>query len=908
MRMFFLTGCLLAMLPFGQSQSSPKPIANTICDLGGPFVDRGVPVSGNLERLDLAPTSLATNEAVETAFSGLGLDIASGLVARIYTFYNEPDGQLAIANSLPDSTLGFVFQCEYNDLPFGGNPEVYLGTFSDFTTEQALPEGIYYFVVVSLREGMLPRSFEFTPFPTCTNAPQVDIGLGCTAFTKPTPTDFTEYSDRFSVSETYSACYDGSRQYEGPDILIAVSSPGTNNFFIASDAPIGVFTLSDLCGDNCLRYQEMAPGDSVIAVEIDQTLSGPYYLVIDTEASDIPTDVRFYFPILNQCRPEFDVPFFVSDFFALPLSNSRCRESDSASKMGHAVDVPYTAFDSPLRPNDYVFWTFQDKNNQEVVLNQKNANASISLTEEQLSFQLPLDDTPDLTCSYRPGDSLRMLLLRTNSRLSETLFRYDLEFAPISPPGITDADGTFNHNARSVVTQVLQATPSVQFGLHQRGNRAPIQSGALGGDYTFPLITNAEWEVIIPDTSGWISCSTLSGMGPSILKFQVATNSTPFDRESLVTIRLKGVGTPVRTSMLFKQTKNCGTFVDEAPIQEPICEGAFTELPNPFVFDSKHFQTEWYTVSETGERSPLFYDRFPSFFAGPAGTKALFQATITSEYCPDTITFNYEFESLSRPVASSALVTDYCQSESLPLLAEPLEENVTYDWYTEQLELLVTDTNQFQPVAPGSYLSRARRTDLESCLANDYRVHQLVPQIQLDSFRLRTAASTGGKPAIQFFLSGGTPPYQIRWLENGQERSVSGAMNTPFVEISGLALGTYQWELDISDQQGCERRQLVEFEVDQTVSVEPLQESTIGITVFPNPSTGPLVLRHDRGFPADADWTLLSVQGQEVAHYGSTRLRGQKSIAWQLPSLPAGYYILRYRSSDQQALFRIIRL
>jgi hypothetical protein len=131
-------------------------------------------------------------------------------------------------------------------------------------------------------------------------------------------------------------------------------------------------------------------------------------------------------------------------------------------------------------------------------------------------------------------------------------------------------------------------------------------------------------------------------------------------------------------------------------------------------------------------------------------------------------------------------------------------------------------------------------------------------------------------------ITGGTAPYSYLW-SNGNNQA----------NIDMLSAGMYS--LSVTDEENCS--QSWTFDVDLISSTTSADEN-LSIKVFPNPSTGSLILSSEIVFPRGSQLKVFDLLGQLhlVENLGS----GKRQQLIDISSLPNGIYLLQIVVDEKQ--------
>lgn len=124
--------------------------------------------------------------------------------------------------------------------------------------------------------------------------------------------------------------------------------------------------------------------------------------------------------------------------------------------------------------------------------------------------------------------------------------------------------------------------------------------------------------------------------------------------------------------------------------------------------------------------------------------------------------------------------------------------------------------------------------------------------------------------------------------------------------ISGLAAGDYS--VTVTMQLGCTQEQTFTVPV---VVCTPLTENIPELSAFglsPNPLRDHFSVRFTLGEGSELSFSLLDALGREAVALSPVQLyaAGEHSLAFRLPSLPAGTYFVRVKTATRQGAYRVV--
>ncbi|MTB53384.1 T9SS type A sorting domain-containing protein [Lewinella sp. W8] len=145
--------------------------------------------------------------------------------------------------------------------------------------------------------------------------------------------------------------------------------------------------------------------------------------------------------------------------------------------------------------------------------------------------------------------------------------------------------------------------------------------------------------------------------------------------------------------------------------------------------------------------------------------------------------------------------------------------------------------------------------------------------------------------AATIFPGAGTPPYTFDWNTGDTEQT-----------LDGLARGPYQ--VVVTDVLGC--TDTIRFDIDLTVDTDDPEGILADLQVFPNPTSGMLLVQLQLEEAAPLSIILMDVTGRQlrVLDFGrNVRL----DAPLDLSAYPAGLYFLQLRTVDASRTLRVIR-
>ena len=183
-------------------------------------------------------------------------------------------------------------------------------------------------------------------------------------------------------------------------------------------------------------------------------------------------------------------------------------------------------------------------------------------------------------------------------------------------------------------------------------------------------------------------------------------------------------------------------------------------------------------------------------------------------------------------------------------------------------------------------------TDANGCIVASDPVEVTQPSGFGISVLLTPNNTTPPSGAIDFNITGGTPPFTYLWTGPG------GPYMTE--DLTGLTMGTY--EIVATDANGCEFTN--SYTVGGSVGIEDYNND-IEVNVYPNPSHGNFTV--DFGTIESGKYTLelLNVIGQQMQRQELAINSGQQ-LNFNADGVHAGVYFLRITNEKQeQSLIRL---
>jgi hypothetical protein len=146
-----------------------------------------------------------------------------------------------------------------------------------------------------------------------------------------------------------------------------------------------------------------------------------------------------------------------------------------------------------------------------------------------------------------------------------------------------------------------------------------------------------------------------------------------------------------------------------------------------------------------------------------------------------------------------------------------------------------------------------------------------------------------GEVGATVTVDGGTSPYSYLWSTGDTTATVDD-------------LGEGMYSVTVTDENGCSAADTV-----VVVSAEETQVLLQKALIYPNPSSGLLILDLHLAVPADLDVELFNNLGQRTAFMRKPKLLREK-VEWDLSTLPAGAYWLIIRAEGIRVLMQKVIL
>lgn len=486
----------------------------SVCDLGGPFIDRGETYSGVLDLSDEAPTHL---KLPSTTACNISAGTAA-LYSDIYSFINtkkKTNGQPEdiIVNFTGSSGVRcHIFTCQrLNTAEYTGVPNC-LGSFSSgqsFTVNQTgVHPDIVYYIVFSGPLGGIYKNFSIVPEGFCQSGavelPLEGITSGSIGSGNGDP--------RFSASgDAYKSCYNGKRSYTGQERVykFTIVRKGIMSIKLKSaPAPnfrqLGMFLYSSICGGSCLDYGENITSDSAFAGI--QVTPGVYYVVVDRNTT--PGTANF---ILE------------TKFLSIIPSARTCNFYASASKT-HSVVVPQTAY--PFTTRDALTVLYDA------------ADGKLKQTESEKIENLldPVNIGISDSCDYKANERFKIYLYQQDGT-NRRFYAMNLAFVPAGVAGNTGSD-RFERAKRSTIER-MTTNNTARFGT--AANLVTFVANPVQPE-RFLLNTNKRWRVVVTDnefsetpaTDPWLTVTPATAPGAVVVSLSARSYTGVTERNAVV--------------------------------------------------------------------------------------------------------------------------------------------------------------------------------------------------------------------------------------------------------------------------------------------------------------------------------------------------------------------------------------
>lgn len=484
----------------------------TVCDYGGTFIYRGDNFTGVLDNSDLAAGFIKNDPCVRSAY---GNNFPNPLYADIYIFYKNDNDifNVGLNNGGNSQIKKFVFSCRSNP-GCSVNKQTCLTEVSGTGYSPAACNNTYYIVVT----GPAGSSYTLNVIPN---------GPCGTSFTEITPGQTltgsgSSVNSAFSkAGGAYNSCYAGTRTYSGGEKVYRFTLNGQKRAILTltpqspSNARMGMFLYSFLCGQQCVTYAEnTATGGTAV---INQSLGeGTHYVVVDSDAGN-PT-----FTLNLEYQQQTTITHYVIDEKDVCVTgqvpnlvtiNDYCACKGMDQTQPHQVVI--RAPDSNFGPTDQIQFLYNNQLGEPSpnILYQKDWKVvPVGSTEPNASFELGADSPTDgvLKCAYTNTDPFQLYLTQKVSG-QDHLRR----LTPTYSTGAgTTSTGTFQNNALSVINSLRITGDPIHFISSSRYENPPPTAGSReiqissNGPWTMqktpgPGFSDASWlTVSIPPGAG----------------------------------------------------------------------------------------------------------------------------------------------------------------------------------------------------------------------------------------------------------------------------------------------------------------------------------------------------------------------------------------------------------------------
>jgi len=286
-------------------------------------------------------------------------------------------------------------------------------------------------------------------------------------------------------------------------------------------------------------------------------------------------------------------------------------------------------------------------------------------------------------------------------------------------------------------------------------------------------------------------------------------------------------------------------------------------LPAPTVLasagDGNFCEGETVVLSAGGDADSYSWD--PLDLSPPLGVTTY---TLTGTYgetgCANTATVDITVHALPTVVAIAEFET-ICEGSTTTLFGTGA---TTYTWIPVGL---IEDGVSFSPGPIGTYTYKVIGTDEYGCSNTDDIVINVVEGITISY--VVTNLMFGADGAIDLIVTGGVPPYQFDWDNDGTDDFDDTE------DLTGLTSGGYE----VVVKGGCEANKLI-F-VDSQVGISAETENVLN--VYPNPTTDLLTIEQSGNFT----YMIMSIEGQKILEGNGVNL---ETIS--IDNFAAGAYFL----------------
>lgn len=263
--------------------------------------------------------------------------------------------------------------------------------------------------------------------------------------------------------------------------------------------------------------------------------------------------------------------------------------------------------------------------------------------------------------------------------------------------------------------------------------------------------------------------------------------------------------------------------------------------------------------------------------------------TITST---DTV---YVYDQPDVPQVTSMATDPLCEGDTVLLLADYSEH---VQWYRDSMPILGAEQDTLFVTQNGSYW--IVYTSPDGCISTS-------EPITLDFGPLpESVLFVNDNNELSVFEPEKLPSeYEIRWYQDGN--LLEGFTETAYCLNADA---TYTIEVvDLSTGCSASYSQAITYDPGYPNCVSPvvnvLPEGIDAVTLFPNPTSGPLEwnIRAAESMPVQA--TLHNLTGQRLRSENWTLRPGDQRKSWDLSELPAGIYVVRLSTAGQGRSWRI---
>lgn len=653
----------------------------TVCDYGGTFMYRGDNFNGVLDNSDLAAGFIKNDPCVRSAY---GNNMPNPLYADIYIFYKNDNDVFSVNLNTGgnNQVKKFVFSCRSNP-GCSVNKQTCLSEVPNTGYIPAACNNTYYIVVT----GPAGSTYSLSIIPTgpCGGGAEV---LSCGT----TITDVCgNVGSNFSkAGGAYNSCYAGSRGYTGGENVYRFDFTGPRRAILTleplspSNAKMGLFLYSFLCGQQCVTYAEnSATGGKAI---LNQSLGeGTYYVIVDSDAGNpsfkLTLDCQLQIDITHYDVSDTDTcttcgcfnkgqlldPVVVNDYCA-------CKGVDKTQSHKVLIKAPGSNFS----PTDQIQFLYNNQYSEpsQNYLYQRNwfivPNGS---NEPNVSFELFPDNVTDgtLKCAYLNNDNFQLYLTQKVSgqdHLRRLIPTY-------STTAGNNASGTFLSGAQSEITRLSLTGDPIHFNSSSRfENPPPVQ-----GSRTIQISTNGPWTMQKTPAPGFTDASWLTvslppgaGTGPGTdeITLSYPNYNSPFPRAVLLTFTYSRQ-TNFKIVVRVEQQgicPNASVVINTTPAV--ICNGTNVTFSASAGQYNGQSLTDLYNYSWSSGQTT-------SSFSEVLSANTTRTVTITNKYafCPNSATNTRTITVGQAPVASISGPTSVCAGGTITLSASG---GATYAW------------------------------------------------------------------------------------------------------------------------------------------------------------------------------------------------------------------------------------